>query len=87
MAYEVRLKPAALRDLKRLPKDARRRALEKIESLAAAPRPPGARKLLAAGDLYRVRVGDYRILYEVQDGERRVLVARVRDRKDAYRDF
>jgi len=58
---------------------------QKIESLADDPRPPASEKLAARDNIYRIRDGDYRILYAIDDEERRVEIARVRDRKDVYR--
>jgi mRNA interferase RelE/StbE len=55
-----------------------------IEGLAQNPRPPDCKKLKDMDDLYRVRVGDYRIIYQVKDEEVLVLVVRVAHRKDAY---
>lgn len=82
--YEVRLTSAAARDLRKI-KD--RRVLTSlratIAALAANPRPVGAKKLVDGP--YRVRDGEYRILYEIDDEARIVLVVRVRDRKDVYR--
>ena len=86
MAYRVLTSPAARRDLKRIRGPARRRIAETIDALADSPRPPGCAKLAGADDLYRVRVGDYRIVYAIQDDRLIVLVVRVGNRKDVYRD-
>lgn len=85
MAYRVELTPAALRDLRRLPKEILRRIDARILALADNPRPPGAKKLEGEDDLYRLRVGDYRILYSVDDKTSTGLVARIGHRQDIYR--
>lgn len=57
-----------------------------VRALGAVPRPPGARKLQGSGrDDYRIRIGDYRVLYEVDDTARVVRIMRVRHRREAYR--
>lgn len=83
-AYEVRLHPAAARAFGRLHGSLRDRIRDAVDRLADDPRPRGAEKL-AGRDDYRVRVGDYRIVYAVDDGERLVLVARIAHRREVYR--
>jgi mRNA interferase RelE/StbE len=61
------------------------RVVETIQSLANDPRPPGCRKLSGSKNDWRIRVGDYRILYEIADAVRVVRVNRVRHRREAYR--
>jgi mRNA interferase RelE/StbE len=85
MAYLVLLRPAAVRDLKSLPSDSRSRIEKAIDRLAEDARPSGARKLVGVKDEWRLRVGDYRVLYYVNDPERQVVVARVAHRREAYR--
>lgn len=85
MRYAVEIKPSAVKDLRALPKDVQRRVARKIDGLADNPRPPGVKKLEGLDNVYRLRVGDYRIIYQVQDDRVIVLVLRVRHRKDAYR--
>lgn len=84
-AYRVELKPSAARAVRKLAADVRRRVIARAEALAADPRPPGAEKLEGVRDLYRVRVGDYRIIYQVADKVLLVLVVRVGHRRDVYR--
>ena len=84
-AYTVELAPAALRQLKKLEKQLQKRIAAKIDSLQGNPRPHGAEKLEGADFLYRVRVGDYRIVYQISDKALVVLVVRIGDRKDVYR--
>ncbi len=86
MAYSVQLRPAPLRDLKALPPEVVERVSRKISHLAHTPRPQGVEKLSRCGDdFYRIRVGDYRILYTTQDDPPLVVIARVRHRREAYR--
>jgi mRNA interferase RelE/StbE len=85
VAYRVELRPAALRDLKSLPREVLGRVSAKIDSLPGNPRPPGVEKLSGSEDSYRVRVGDYRILYRILDEVLLVLVVAIRHRKEACR--
>ena len=85
MSYIIELRPAARRDLNDLPRDILPRISRKIDSLAGNPRPPGVEKLSGSEDSYRVRVGDYRILYEIRDKALLVVVVRIRHRREAYR--
>jgi mRNA interferase RelE/StbE len=83
--HDVLLTPQAERDLKRLPAETFHRVIVEIQTLAQTPRPSGCRKLSGSRNDYRVRVGDYRILYEVNDSGQEVRILRVRHRREAYR--
>ncbi len=83
--YEILLAKPAERDLKRLSPETFDRILEKIRALADEPRPPGCRKLSGTERDYRIRVGDYRVLYEILDEARAVRVYRAGHRRDVYR--
>jgi mRNA interferase RelE/StbE len=85
MAYEVRLKPSAERALRKLPREIQRRIAKRLDSLTGDPRPPGCEKLAGADRLYRVRAGDYRVVYEVSDDVLVVLVVTIGHRGDVYR--
>ncbi|MEV7606021.1 type II toxin-antitoxin system RelE/ParE family toxin [Paenarthrobacter sp. NPDC089322] len=85
MTYAVQLAPAALRQVRKLPPEARRRIQAAIEILAESPRPPGAKKLVGSDNDWRVRTGDYRIIYEIRDSELIVLVVAIGHRRDIYR--
>lgn len=85
MSYRITVSPAAQRQLRRLDAGARRRVQGAIELLAGEPRPPGAVKLAGGQGEWRVRTGDYRIVYEIDDGVLLVLVVAVGHRKDIYR--
>ncbi len=83
--YHVELAPAAVRQLRKLERGVQARVEAKINSLQQNPRPPGVEKLEGAESLYRVRVGDFRIVYQINDKRLLVLVVKVADRKDVYR--
>jgi mRNA interferase RelE/StbE len=85
--YEIVLTRAAERGLVSLPKADFRRVDTKIRGLAEAPRPPGAKKLEGVGGLYRVRSGDYRIIYQIEDARRVVVIVDVGNRRDIYQDL
>ena len=84
MTCAIEITPAGLRSLARLPREIRRRMDEKILALAAQPRPQGVKKLRGQGDLYRIRAGDYRILYAIEDQVRRIVIRKVGNRSDIY---
>ena len=84
-AYRIEFKPAAVRELAALDQRDRVRVAKRIDSLAANPRRRGAEKLKGADDIWRVRAGDYRIVYAIQDAVLLVLVVRVGHRRDVYR--
>ncbi len=83
--YSISVLRQALRALTRLPPDVRTRVRRVINGLASEPRPVGCRKLAGSDELYRVRVGDHRVIYAVRDGELVVIVVRVWHRSDVYR--
>lgn len=85
MRYSVILKPSAVKQLDKLPMKARLRVIAALEALERNPRPVGCLKLEGEADLYRIRVGDFRVVYTIEDQRLQVLVVRVANRKDAYR--
>ena len=85
MAYTIEVAPTAERQIKALPKSIRTQIGRRIDKLAADPRPYGVEKIAGEDNLYRVRSGDYRILYEINDQELLVLVVKIGDRKEVYR--
>ena len=85
MHYRIEVTKAAARDLRALPANILKRVDARILSLAEKPRPDGVRKLVGSADLYRLRVGDYRIIYEIQDAVILVCIIRVRHRGEVYR--
>ena len=84
--YAVQLKPSADRSLARLPESVQRRILLAMTDLGDNPKPPGVKKLAGGENLWRVRVGDYRVVYEILRRPPLVMVLRVAHRKDVYRD-
>ena len=85
MTYRIDLAPAAVRQLRKLDLPARRRVQAAIELLADQPRPPGAIKLAGGEGEWRVRTGDYRVVYEIRDEVLVVLVVAVGHRREIYR--
>ena len=85
VTYRIELTPAANRELRKLPAEARRRVSRRIDGLASEPRPAGVEKLAGADGLYRVRVGDYRVVYTIADEVLIVVVVRIGHRRDVYR--
>lgn len=83
-SYSVRIRRSAARELADLSLKDRRRVVARIGALAASPRPPGGEKL-SGEEKYRVRQGDIRVLYEVDDREQVVTVVRIGHRRDVYR--
>ncbi|MFC1661966.1 type II toxin-antitoxin system RelE/ParE family toxin [Gemmatimonadota bacterium] len=83
-SYELRIKPSAVKELEALQAKDRRRIVRKIQNLAEEPRPPGCEKL-SGQDRYRLRQGNFRVLYEVDDGRPSVTVVKIGHRRDIYR--
>jgi mRNA interferase RelE/StbE len=85
--YRIQILPRAARELAALPYDVRQRIDTKIQSLADNPRRQGVEKLAGEDGLYRVRAGDYRIVYAIQDDVLLVLVVRIGHRGEVYRSL
>ena len=85
MKYTVRLNTRVGKVLDRLPADMRRRIIRRLEALEHNPMPRGVEKLAGVDELYRVRVGTYRIVYAIRDRELVVIVVRIGHRRDVYR--
>jgi len=83
-SYSLTIRRSAAREIEALPKVDRIRVVERIQRLADDPRPPGCEKL-SGEEKYRVRQGDYRILYEVADAIITVIVVKIGHRRDVYR--
>ena len=86
MEYRVVIPGPVQKQLDSFPSDIRTRLLKRMLALKENPRPRGCIKLERYENEYRIRVGDYRIRYEIQDPESTVLVLHCKHRKDAYRD-
>jgi len=83
--YEVEFVTSAAKEFRSLPSEAKRRVSVAIDALRENPRPLGVRKLRGRTDYYRIRVGPYRVVYEIDDTAKLVRVTRVRHRRDVYR--
>ena len=82
-SYRLFIKPSAAREIEAIPKKERLRIIRRIQDLSDNPRPPGCEKL-SGQDKYRVRQGQYRIIYSVSDDELIVCVVKVGHRRDVY---
>ena len=82
--YELQIRPSAVKELEKLPRKNRPKIVQKIRALAGNPSPHGCEKL-SAEEKYRIRQGDYRVVYSVDDDERVILVVKVGHRKEVYR--
>ena len=86
--YRVELAPAVQRQARRLERQDARRVRDALRSLASDPRPSGSTKLAGFAAVWRVRAGQFRIIYEIHDDERRLMVLRVARRDErTYRDL
>lgn len=83
--YTVRILKKAKKELESLHPEIHDRVLEALVGLKRNPRPHGVKKLKGEDDLWRIRVGDYRVIYRISDRELVVLIIRVRHRSEAYR--
>lgn len=83
MTYTVALTSRAARELRHLPREVSRRVGEALRALQDDPRPPGCRKLTGA-DEWRIRVGDYRIRYRIDDSAHHILITRIAHRREVY---
>ena len=86
MTYRIEVAPSAARQLRKLDPVARRRVQAALELLAQDPRPSGAKKLAGGDGEWRVRTGDYRIIYEIRDDVLLVLVLAFGHRREVYRN-
>lgn len=85
MTYKVEFSAPADRQLSRLPLRLQARLVRRVDRLAEEPRPTECRKLAGRTNRYRIRVGDYRVIYEVRDDVLLVLVLRLGHRREVYR--
>ena len=83
--YTVNFTNSAAREFRSLPSETKRRVESAVDSLQRTPRPPGVRKLQGHNELYRIRIGSYRLVYEIDDSTARLLVVKIRHRSEAYR--
>jgi mRNA interferase RelE/StbE len=83
--YAITFARSARKEIEALSRPIVARVLNRIEALGRDPRPSGCRKLVGTGNLWRIRVGDYRVIYEIDDGRQTVDISAIRHRSDAYR--
>lgn len=84
MNYRVTLSPMATRQLRKLDAPVRRRIQAVLDMLAEQPRPPAATRLVGGAGEWRVRTGDYRVVYEIEDDRLLILVLRIGHRREVY---
>jgi mRNA interferase RelE/StbE len=85
VTYRVVILPSARRDMRRLDRDVLRRMTTAIRALEEDPRPSGCKKIQGQADTWRIRVGNYRVVYEIVDEQLLVSVVHARHRRDVYR--
>ena len=82
--YSVQVKPSARKELEGLPDNVLVRVVQKLESLGHAPRPTGCKKLKGYKDQWRVRVGDWRVVYLIDDATKLISITRIAHRREVY---
>jgi mRNA interferase RelE/StbE len=87
LSYRIEVKRVAAKALKKIPKADRTRIAEKIDSLAENPPSPEITKMKGNNPFHKVRVGDYRIVYEIQEHVLLILIVKIGHRKDIYRNL
>jgi mRNA interferase RelE/StbE len=83
-SYDVALTSSAEKELKKLSSQLTARIVPRLENLASNPRPSGCKKLVGGDDEWRIRVGDYRVVYTIDDARLLVEVTRIRHRSEVY---
>ena len=83
-SYKLLIKPSAAKELEAVPRKDRRRIVARIRNLSVKPRPPGCERL-SGHDVYRVRQGNYRVVYAVQDADLAVVIITIGHRREVYR--
>jgi mRNA interferase RelE/StbE len=84
--YQITFKSSAAKEFRKLPLSIKQRLQDAINQLANNPRPSGVVKLKGDISLFRIRVGEYRVVYQINDIDRKLCVTRVRHRRDVYKD-
>ncbi|MBI4287727.1 MAG: type II toxin-antitoxin system RelE/ParE family toxin [Chloroflexi bacterium] len=83
--YKIEFVTSAAKEFRSLPANMKKRVSTSVDSLGQKPRPDGVKKLQGHEELYRIRVGVYRVVYEIDDSKKLIRVTRVRHRSEAYR--
>lgn len=83
--FSIQFRQSARKDLQKLSTSILPNILDSISKLAETPRPTGCKKLIGSKNLWRIKIADYRVIYEIDDKGKVVIIAVVRHRKDAYR--
>jgi mRNA interferase RelE/StbE len=84
MQYRIELAPLAQRQFKKLDRAIQNRLLQRIEILSSNPRPPGVKKLTDEENLYRIQIGEYRVVYQIRDWVLTVVVVKIGHRREIY---
>jgi len=87
LSYKIEVKKSAAKDLKKIPKADRKRIVDKIDSLAENPPLKETTKMKGNNPFHKIRVGDYRIVYEIQEDVLLILIIKIGHRKDIYRNL
>ncbi len=87
ISYNIRWKSSARKEIKKLPKDIILKIVDAVEKLAENPFSTDSRKIVGAQRTYRIRVGNYRIVYSVESDNLVILIIRIRHRKDVYKNL
>ena len=85
MNYRIEFASSAVREFKALERPVQRRIATRIDALAANPFPPDVKKLQGAPDYYRIRVGDYRVIYRIEGRRVAIVIVKIGHRRDVYR--
>jgi mRNA interferase RelE/StbE len=83
--HKVFLEKRAEREIKKLPAEIFYRIIPQLKALSENPKPSGCRKITGSKNYWRIRIGDYRIIYEIDEGEKAVKVMRIRHRREVYK--
>lgn len=83
--HKILVDPRAAKQLVAISSTYRKRIVAKIDALQSDPRPTGCKKLQGERDVYRIRIGDYRVVYQIRDKELLILIVRVGHRGEIYR--
>jgi mRNA interferase RelE/StbE len=83
--YKIEWKRSATKELEKLPRPMISKIVSAVDNLSSNPFPQGVRKLVGTEDTYRIRIGDYRVLYNIIENRLIIEIVRVRHRKDAYK--